>query len=400
MVDKNVIYKDIVIVGGGLTGCILLLALKQLNLNVCLIEQKPFVNLNEQYLDARTLALSQATEHVLQTLDIWDEVKQYVNPIDTIHISQAGRFGSAILNRKDEALGHTIEFSALQDAFLKHIDKQKIYAPYEVIDFDVRTTTLVIQNGEDTKYIKANLVVAADGAESIVRKFSGIQAKRKLYDHLALVTNVGLSRHHYNIAYERFTSEGPMALLPLKNLRSALIWSLKPEKANAMLKLPDDKFLAALQKAFGYRLGRFAKVGKRVVFPLQEVVTKPSYDCSVVFVGNACHTLHPVAGQGFNLGVRDVATLAQFIIQNGINQDFVRNYYEFRKSDHLMIKNFTDSLVNIFQSNVPHIKYVRGFGLLAFDNLQIFKNLVSYYAQGFSGMVPDLACKIPLDIEK
>lgn len=397
MVETGYIKKDIIIVGGGLTGCILLLALKKLNVDACLIEKNFLVSDSLHSLDTRSIALSQATKNVFETIGIWNQAQAHANPIDTIHISEAARFGSALLEKKKSPLGYTIEYVSLQNILLQQIAQDNIYMPYTVVDFDKDENVITIKNADSQKKLTAKLIVAADGANSIIRSILNVPVIKKTYDHVALATNIELVRQHQNIAYERFTPNGPMALLPLTNKRSGLIWSLKPEMANEVVNLSDKEFLKKLQNIFGYRLGRFKNVGRRTIFNLSESVTVKRSDHKVVFIGNACNTLHPVAGQGFNLGVRDVAALTQLIKEQGITENLIKDYYSFREEDHLAIRNFTNSLISIFQSKAMPVKHFRNLGLLAFDNIEIMKNLVSHYAQGFSGIVPDLACGISLE---
>lgn len=393
------IEKDIVIIGGGLTGCILLLALQQSGLNVLLVEQKTFTNTLDADFDARSLALAPASVNILKSLKVWDSIKQFATPIETIHISQLGSFGSAKLYAKpDNPLGYVIEIKYLQSYLYKMLNKKNIIAPATVIDFNCKHSVVKVDASSRQSTFKAKLVVAADGVNSQIRKFSAVKSIEKIYQHVAIVANIGLKRSHGNFAYERFTKDGPIALLPLTDQRASLVWSLPKEKALNLQQLNNENFLNNLQKTFGYRLGRFTKVGRRDIFPLSQVIIQKQNFSSLIFVGNAAHTLHPVAGQGFNLGVRDVALLAECILKHGLNKQMLDDYKLARTHDQKIISKFTDGIVNLFSNNLPLITLARNIGLTTFDNLSVLKKIVTHYAQGFAGVVPDLACGIPLKV--
>lgn len=394
------IEKDILIAGGGLIGCILLLALQKSGLKVSLIEQKNLTTIAEEDFDARSLALAPASVNILKSLNVWEDIKQFATPIETIHISELNRFGSANLEGKsDNPLGYVIEIKYLQTHLHQLLDKKNIVAPAKIINFDQQKSIVLIDSPSGQESIKAKLIVAADGADSPLRKFSQVKVFKKNYEHMALVSNIGLKRNHQNIAYERFTPSGPMALLPLTNLRASLVWSLPEKKAHFLQQASDKDFLLNLQKTFGYRLGRFNKVGRRAIFPLSQIIVKEQDFSSLIFVGNAAHTLHPVAGQGFNLGIRDVALLAECIFNHGLNKNMLNVYKNSRKHDQLVISKFTDGLVNLFSNNLFGLTRARNLGVTALDNLPVFKKIITYYAKGFSGVIPDLVCGIPLNIE-
>jgi 2-octaprenyl-6-methoxyphenol hydroxylase len=331
-------------------------------------------------------------------LKIWPLLQAYTSPIDTIHVSERHCFGSARLYG-DEAnsLGYVVEMQRINSALHKLLDERHIIAPAELTALDRVNGTATIRNalGEFTT-LQARLIVAADGADSSVRRLCGISTKVKDYGQQAIVANIGLARSHSNVAYERFTSSGPLALLPMTDSRASLVWALLPRDAERLMACSDHEFLKSLQQTFGYRLGRFVKVGRRMLFPLRQVIISESISSSVVFVGNAAHTLHPVAGQGFNLGLRDVATLAQCIAKEGLCGKMLQTYRQARSYDQAAIIRFTDSLIELFTSQLPGFALARGAGLVALDNLTILKNILARYARGFAGVIPDLVCGIPL----
>lgn len=388
---------DILIVGGGLIGATLMLALAQTNHRVMLIDAAPFSSKITADFDARSLALSPATQRILQMLDLWSLLEPNACPIETIHVSEQYAFGCAHLRGDGlSRLGHVIELQHINHALHQRLDGQQVLAPARLVALDNDLGIATVVQDEQSLRIKAQLIVAADGADSTVRRLCGMKANTKDYHQHAIVTNIGLARPHHHIAYERFTSQGPLALLPMNGLRAAMVWALAPEQARETMALSDTAFLSQLQRNFGYRLGRLTSVGKRVTYPLRQVIM-PQQTCgSVVFVGNAAHTLHPVAGQGFNLGLRDVAMLAQCIVQQGIHRDMKNHYASLRMSDQTTISQLTDGLIQVFTSHVPGVAFARRAGLIAFDNMPALKALFSRYARGFAGITPDLVCQIPL----
>lgn len=388
---------DILIIGGGLTGAALLLALNNLGYRVLLVEAKPFSNRIQEDFDARTLALAPASVRILQMLKIWSLLETHATAINTIHVSERHVFGSARLQSDEKhALGHVVEMQHINRALHTLLDEKHIIAPAKLTALDCTNAKATIAEAENQRVIQAGLIVAADGADSSVRRFCGLPMIAKDYGQQALVTNIALARSHDNYAYERFTLSGPLALLPMTGLRASLVWSLLPHEAKRLLMCDEQQFLKDLQRAFGYRLGRFVKVGQRVLYPLKQVTMPQSVSQPFVFVGNAAHTLHPVAGQGFNLGLRDVATLAQCIAQQGLGEKMLQTYQKARHYDQAAITRFTDGLIRIFTNPLPGFTLARGAGLIALDNITVLKNLLARYARGFAGVIPDLVCGIPI----
>ncbi len=389
---------DILIVGGGLAGAALLLALANTGYRCLLIEAQCFSERISPDFDARTLALSPASIRILQMLNVWPLLQAHATAIEAIYVSEQAHFGGTRLYRKnEELLGAVLEMQHINQALHSLLDKDSILAPARLINWDNEKHIALVQQGEQTRQIKTRLLVAADGLNSMVRKLLNLPAEVKDYHQVALAANIGLSRSHANSAYERFTSMGPMAILPMSGQRSSLIWAMPPAAGQELMALDDRAFLSRVQTVFGYKLGRFLKAGKRHLFPLQQAIMPMQIQWPVVFVGNAAHTLHPVAGQGFNLGLRDVATLAQLIIEKGLNPPMLSHYQSMRRYDQTAISYFTDGLVELFTSPLPGVGLARRLGLMAMDNSPMLQKLLTYHARGFSGHVPDLACGIPLE---
>lgn len=394
MVEKQV---DILIIGGGLTGATLMLALQGLGLSIMLVESKPFSEKVQPDFDARSLALSPASKSILNNLGVWDILAEFTTPIHKIHVSDQHRFGMSRLESDGlNPLGYVVEMQHINRALYELLIKDQLLAPATLKAINTQEQTAVVTSAQGDVSIHARLIVAADGAESAVRKFCELPVKIKNYNQHAIVTNIGLEKPHEGRAYERFTTDGPLALLPMSDRRMSLVWAMAPDKADALLSLPEKAFLAELQKAFGYRLGRFIKTGKRVSYPLKQTLMEQQVKWPVIFIGNAAHTLHPVAGQGFNLGLRDVATLAQCIAKDGLSSDTINEYLSLRGHDQKMITRLTDGLIQVFTSKFPGIGVARNLGLIALDNIPALKNLLSRYARGFGGAIPDLVCDIAL----
>lgn len=391
---------DVLIVGGGLTGTLLHIALMPSNINSLLIDrkQKGFSGqINKENFDARSLALSSASIRILKSLDIWDSIQKEAAEIEKIHISQKGSFGNTLIEKKpDDQLGCVIEMQILQSVVCKYVQKTNTLSAANLISYDQKSQIAFVEIANKEIKIKTKLVVAADGTESPLRKLTDLECNFKKYKEQALVANIGLARSHNNIAYERFTKTGPLALLPMSKQRCSLVWSLPKDEAQNLLNLNEADFLNKLQVAFGYRLGKFNKVGTRAIFPLKQAIMPKTHTGSIVFIGNAAHTLHPVAGQGFNLGLRDVAALAECMLKHGLNSQMLEIYQNMRTHDQKYIKLFTESLINVFQNKLPGASHIRGAGLLALDNSHLGQKVLESYARGFGGTPPDLVCGIPI----
>lgn len=390
---------DILIVGGGLTGAALMLALQDSGYQCLLVEAKPFTEEIQADFDARSLALSPASVRILNMLQVWPSLLPHATAIDFIHVSDQKRFGVTRLAAESASpLGYVVEMQYIHRALSRLLPKEKLFAPAKLIDLNKEQATATVLRAEGECRIKARLIVAADGADSASRRLCGLSSSTKDYGQSAIVTNIELAQPHQGRAYERFTAKGPMALLPMNKQRMSLIWAMPPQEAETLVNLSEQEFVKRLQATFGYRLGRFVRCGQRFVYPLKQTLMRQPAHWPVVFVGNAAHTLHPVAGQGFNLGLRDVAMLAQLIAEQGIRPEMLNHYHKVRRSDHKAISQMTDGLVAIFTSQRPLVKMARNLGLIAMDNISPMKHLLAHYARGFAGIVPDLVCEIPLQI--
>ena len=400
---------DVAIVGGGMVGASLGVALAPLNLRVALIEAIPHNAAAQPSFDERTTALSNGSRKILETLGVWSTLDALATPIAKIHVSDQGRFGFARIEANEQglaAMGYVVPNRALGSALWSRLSTPgiKIFCPAEVSQITAREEAVrieVIEAGAKTA-IDARLVVAADGAQSVVRSALGVAAEVRDYGQTAVITTVLPQRFHDNVAYERFTPEGPLALLPLDGGRCTLVLTLTKDAAQSAMAWSDPEFLAELQRRFGFRLGRFLKVGRRVPYPLSLTQSDRTSAPRCAIIGNAAQGLHPVAGMGFNLGLRDMASLAELIAENARSDadpgqlTLLREYDAWRRSDRGGVIAFTDGLVRLFSNPLASISRLRNLGLLAFDLLPPAKSALSRLSTGGGGRVPKLARGVAL----
>ncbi len=405
---------DVAIAGGGLVGASLALALAKLSLRIALIEAAPFGAADQPSFDDRSTALSNGSRHIFEALGLWPLIEREATPIRRIHVSDQGRFGFTRIEAKEQgldALGFVVVNRVMGAALWRRLSAEPtitLLAPAKVQSMQLQQHAqrieCVLDDGT-TRIVEAKLAVAADGARSTLRQSAGIGASTWDYQQVALVSNV-LSQHFHNhVAYERFTPTGPLALLPLTEGRVGLIWTFQPERASQMSALGDDEFLAHLQNAFGFRLGRFTRVGSRQLYPLSLTRSDEYVAERLAIVGNAAQTLHPIAGQGFNLGLRDAVSLAE-VLADGHAQGaaafdagdgmWLQRYREWRAADRSNIVRFTDGLVRVFSQPFGPIKLLRDAGMLAFDLMPSAKDALSQLSLGAAGRVPRLARGAPL----
>jgi 2-octaprenyl-6-methoxyphenol hydroxylase len=400
---------DVAIVGGGMVGASLGVALAPLNLRVALIEAIPHNAAAQPSFDERTTALSNGSRRILETIGVWPALNAFATPIAKIHVSDQGRFGFARIDAREQglnAMGYVVPNRALGSALWSRLSSQptKVFCPAEVslITATDEAVKIDITEAGAKSALDAKLIVAADGAQSVVRSAFGVAAQVRDYEQIAVITTVLPQRFHDNVAYERFTPSGPLALLPLDGGRCTLVLTLSKEAAQAALAWSDQEFLAEVQRRFGFRLGRFLKVGRRVPYPLSLTQSDRTSAPRCVIIGNAAQGLHPVAGMGFNLGLRDVASLAELIAENaGRNADpgnanLLREYDAWRSADRGGVIAFTDGLVRLFSNPLSAVARLRNLGLLAFDLLPPAKSALSRLSTGGGGRVPKLARGVAL----
>jgi 2-octaprenyl-6-methoxyphenol hydroxylase len=399
---------DIAIVGGGMVGASLAAALAGSGRQLLLVESAPFGTAAQPSFDERTTALGNVSRRIFEGLTVWNDMAPEAAAIKTIHISEAGRFGFARLTAAEqgiEAFGYVVPNRSIGAALwgrLRVAPDLIVQAPARVEDLDItseRVRFTVVDGSGRAVPVGARLLVAADGAHSQVRTAAGIGADVMDYDQVALVANLRADRPHEGHAYERFTPSGPLALLPRYDGGLAVIWACRPQRARELLALDEGGYLAQLQVQFGWRAGRFVRAGPRSSYPLKLTRATAAVATRTVLIGNAAQALHPVAGQGFNLGLRDAAMLAEVIA--GTDGDVgapatLRQFIEWRARDRRGVVQFTDGLIRLFGDSRPGAALLRNLGLLMFDLTPPAKDALARVSAGFGGPAPRLARGLPL----
>ena len=377
----NIQTCDIAIIGGGPVGTSLALALRDSGLKVCVLEARPA---NAPSNDARALALSYGSRLLLERIGIWKRLSE-VSPIRTIHISQRQSFGRAMLRAAElnvPELGYVLPYPALQDALdsaLQHSGITAIYgANVTRLQGEPDNALIGYQQGGVVNTLHTRLAVVADGGKLLAQQYP---PEVHDYGQSALITHITCAAPQADIAYERFTPQGPVALLPFQT-GYELVWTAPHQRAQEMLAWDDAKFLCELHRHFGDRVGEFLTVGKRTCFPLGLKRAPNLFPMPhTVLLGNAAQTMHPVAGQGFNMGLRDAWELAQKIFdavpESLGTAAMLAAYRNQRRSDREAGIRFTDGLVRLFSNDLPLVSAGRAAALSALDCLPFAKRFVA-----------------------
>jgi 2-octaprenyl-6-methoxyphenol hydroxylase len=399
---------DVAIVGGGMVGASFALALSGTKLRVLLIEGVPPDSARQPSFDERTTALGNGSRQIFESLGVWKSMVGESAAIRSIHVSDAGRFGVARLDAQEQgvdAFGYVVPNRVIGRALwqaLRAAPNITLAMPAQLDRASPREDGVDLEFTQDGKAerVRAAVAVAADGAGSLLRANAGIEAGVEEYDQVAIVVNAATERPNIGEAFERFTPSGPLAVLPVNGGGYAVVWAVRPERAAELLALDEAAFAKELLEAFGWRAGRWTKIGKRNTYPLSLSRAQETVAGRVVLIGNAAQALHPVAGQGFNLGLRDAATLAEMLAGAADRPDFsdlLTRFAAWRDEDRRGVTRFTDSLVKLFGSERPGLSLVRNFGLLMFDLSPAAKRALSRVSWGFAGRMPRLARGLPLE---
>lgn len=395
---------DIAIIGGGMVGASLA-ALLPAHYNILLVESfalPPSDNKNapvyQPSYDARSSALCHSSYEIFREIGLWPMLEQHVQAIKKVHVSDKGHWGSSLLNHENTALpalGYVIENAWLGRCLLHFIQQKpniQFVSPAQVTQLSPKAcgVELSIQKQDGTAInIPAKLAVIADGAQSKTCASLGIAHKTVDYQHTAIVSNISTEQSHQGIAFERFTDHGPLALLPLTSnkgeYRSALIWTMPNKQAEKLLALDDADFLHALQQRFGNRQGKMIHVGQRHAYPLKLSTACEQVRQNIVVLGNAAHSLHPVAGQGFNLALRDVKALCTHLAASEQPLGDLKTlmaYVDAQQQDQLLTSLFSDVLPGLFARKNPLLAAGRGAGLLALELLDPAKSSFTHFATG------------------
>jgi 2-octaprenyl-6-methoxyphenol hydroxylase len=414
-VSTDELECDVLIAGGGLVGSTLALALSRIPLRTVVVEARDPGKLEQPSFDARVTALASGSVRILQALGLWEgSLRAGAEPIRCIHISERGRFGACRITASQEgvaALGYTVENRLLGQQLWSRLDSAPevgCLAPAVLRSASEGRGAIsaAVEAGRRRIDIRARLLVAADGARSPIRRAFGIAVEEDRYLQQALIVNCATEEPHRGRAFERFTDGGPLAVLPLCEDRVAVVWTMDEDAAARALALNESDFRRELQEAFGYRLGRILRTGARLGYPLARTRSAAVHAGRAVLVGNAALSLHPVAGQGFNLALRDVASLAEVLSDEarraGARADvgapaLLRRYAVWRERDQRAVAMFTHGLIRLFSQPMPVVAAGRGLGLAGFDLLPAAKSQLARRMMGLAGRrQPRLARGLPL----
>lgn len=402
---------DCIIVGGGMVGASLLLMLEpalEQGQRIAIIDQFDLTQSQWQQpsFDDRSSAISEGSRRILQRLGVWSELSK-ATPIQHIHVSQRGHFGRVRMHSDDyglDSLGHVVENRVLGRALSTRLSELKnCYANLSIIaPAQVQSVTTNPANQDKAQVFQSEqsyqlvldqdrtvstaLLIAADGTNSRICQSLGIIQTRRSYEQTAIIANIAMSQKHEQWAYERFTEQGPLALLPLDQNRFALVWCMDSELAQQRLELDDASFIAQLQQQIGFDKGLIERVGERQSYPLVLVQAQEQVRKGLVVLGNAAHALHPVAGQGFNLALRDAKQLADVINQVSFRHDDLHDYAHRQENDQRLTVSASHSLPALFQSN--SLSILRGLALTSLDLAPTAKKLFARQAMGLVNKAP------------
>lgn len=354
--------------------------------------------------DGRSVALSYGSQCIFNSLGLWEELAAQAVPINTIHVSDRGRFGVTRFHASKQnvsALGYVVpaqQINRVLTQAMSALSDVEVIAPAKLVALESdNKQQLTISHDQLSQQLSTRLLIGADGSLSTVRKLLNIETTHWDYQQQALVANIHLQRDHRNTAYERFTPSGPVALLPLPEQQAALVWTLPKAQIEEYMGLSDAQFLVRLQALFGYRLGRFMGVSRRMTYPLHMLKAKQQIRPGCLLIGNAAHTLHPIAAQGLNLGLRDVSTLVTLLREHCLHLPdsslkssalLLEKYNKQRRLDQYMTMGFTDLLVRVFLHQLLPVTLGRNIGLLAFDLLPQANHYLARQTMGLLGATP------------
>lgn len=388
--QKNQEQFDVVIVGGGLVGASLACVLKSYSVKIALIDKTEKDISQESILNARAIALSHTSQQFFLSIDLWQAFIPHIVPIVEVHVSKKGFFGVTKLNNNSKPIGYVISADILSKMINERLECKTvessvtIYRPDEISNLKQINDNWHIELSSG-KTLTSPLLIGSDGSDSFVRKCQGININSHDYQQTAITANIKLSQSHKNIAYERFTDSGPIAILPFGENCVKCVLVTSTVQAKKIMENEEYQFLNHCQSLFGYRLGKWLDCGKRSAYPLRSYYSEAIYGERMVLIGNAANTVHPVAAQGLNLGLRDVAFLAELIITAKNNKqdigssDLLQTYFKLRTLDHHRTRFFTHQLATQ--------KTILLLGILGCEWIEPLKNKI---IEGGMGKQPGL----------
>ncbi len=378
---------DFCIIGGGLVGATLAIALKQKGFDCLLIEAQKRESDPHIMKAERSLALSMASKIIFESYGLWEKIAPFVHPIDKIHVSNQGRYGHFLLEDKiHDPLGFIIKIPTLYHIILDVLAPLDCTLFGNVVDISADKHRLTVKTNENKiTTIQSKYSIAADGANSFVRERLALPKNTTDYQHTAILTDIELPYPHDNVAFERFTPNGALALLPTSTHRYGLVWITNPTNATHLLTLSKAAFIKELHKALGYRFPKMELTTELSTHHLSETIMEKSLDLPIIFMGNAAHTLHPIAGQGFNLGLRDIYTFTQQLnVADAITPQLFDRYATIRDADLLKTMQFTHRLLAIFESKSTVFQQISSLGLAFIDHSDTMKERIQWIGSGLS----------------
>jgi len=402
-VNRTADRVDVVVAGAGMAGAALSCALAAAGLNVNVIESGPAPQWNSEHYDLRVRAINLASQNILMALGVWPAIqKKRISPFDDIETWDEGSTGRIFFSAADAGLrhlGHIIENNAIPVALhekLQHQERAQVHYGLSIDQCQIDDKEIVVTTHKG-RVFRARLLVGADGALSRVRELAGIGLHQRPYGHTAIVGHVVTEKSHRQAAYQRFLSSGPLAFLPLADQRSSIVWSADTNLAEELLQLPDDEFQRRLEIGYENRLGHITSVSHRERFALVHRHVERYVSHRIVLVGDAAHTVHPLAGLGANQGLVDAATLAEVLIDSANRErDFggqvtLRRYERWRRGENALVLQVMDGFHALFGSEDLAITELRGMGLKLTDQAPLLKNALMQHAIGLAGDIPRLA---------
>lgn len=412
--SANNLSTDILVVGGGLVGASLACALEPLGFRVTLLEASEPRSASPPSYDDRTLALGMASCRILEGLGLWPALADNATPIREVTVTELERPGRVVMRASElglDCFGNVIEARVFGQAVMqqvKGLPGVEIHCPLRARALEPGDGQVCVEaedpQGQRTT-IQAGLVIGADGADSDIRRLLAIKADTHDYGQTAIIANVTPQEPHAGRAFERMTPTGPCALLPHAGGRCGLVWCVPTAQAQALLDMPEEEFLAAATERCGAALGPLLKLGRRSSYPLRRVVPERDTAERVVLLGNAAHAIHPVGAQGFNLGLRDVAVLAELLadaqLESGVRPDpgdgvLLARYSAWRKPDHAATLGWSHDMVKLFGSRLPLTRQARSLGLALVGLASPLRRRLAVRAMGYRGRTPRLALGEPL----
>ncbi|MCW8910279.1 MAG: 2-octaprenyl-6-methoxyphenyl hydroxylase [Gammaproteobacteria bacterium] len=407
MSSKTDCNYDVIIIGGGMVGASLACALSnQKHKRIAIVEAVPFKSDSQPSFDDRVIALSYGSRRILESMDLWHELENLIQPIESIHVSDRGHLGATRLHHSEEhveALGYVAENRVIGQVMmnrLQQLDHIDLICPASIEQLQQanQSVDVVLNINGEKKQLTTKLLVAADGAMSRVRELAGLQTQQQDYGQTAVITNVETEYAHQNVAYERFTDTGPLAFLPMTKKRCSVVWTIDAKDSEQIMSLSDDLFIEKLQQRFGFRLGHILKAGVRNAYPLAYIETEQLVKGRVAIIGNAAHALHPVSGQGYNLALRDVAEIAELIAtaDDPGHELLLAEYHVKRRKDMQRVYRFTDTLVKVFSNNLSPLAHARAAGLILMDLTPSLRHLMARQSMGLLGRMGKMMRRISL----